>query len=92
MQQVHCGRVPQRVWRDVLAVQGRAALFGRRDGSIEPIPHAGTGQRCTARLGKTGASGAELILFIQPRSSLAVFFHNGMTRCLRPFPWRCTAV
>ena len=41
LQQVHGRRVPQRVWRDVLAVQGRAVLFGCRDGPIEPVPHAG---------------------------------------------------
>ena len=45
-----------------------------------------------ARLGNTGASGAGLIWPSQPRSSAAVFFQSGMTRCLRPLPCRCTAV
>ena len=33
------------------------------------------------RLGNTGASGASLIWSSQARSSVAVFFHSGMTRC-----------
>lgn len=37
------------------------------------------------RLGNTGASGVELICLSQPRSSLAVFFHSGMTRCFAAF-------
>src|SRR5680860_158928 len=44
-----------------------------------------------ARLGNTGASGTGVSLRSQPRRSVAVDFHSGITRSLRPLPCRCTA-
>lgn len=88
LQQVHGCRVPQRVRRYALAAERGAAPFGDGDGTVEPVAYPGAGQRCTGAVGDTGASGSAVIRFSQPRSSVAVFFHNGMTRCLRPLPCR----
>ena len=83
-------------WRSVCGVmfrprrevQSRWAIATARS-SRSRTPERDIAVPC--RLGNTGASGASSILFRHARSSVAVFFHSGMTRSLRPLPWRCTA-
>jgi integrase len=85
------GRMPDAVWGDVPFGEAGMRLGRTSDSELQALVDVVAVIACPSRLGSSGASAVSPGLRrSQARASRAVDGHNGIARCFRPLPCKCT--